>query len=66
MATIRGSGFLTTAKKNTVYFGTRKAKISRAKVTNLRVTIPRRVQGIVNVTVVVDGQVSNEVPFTVK
>lgn len=66
-ATIRGTGFSTDKTKNIVYFGTRKVKaISSAKPTSLKLTIPKKAKGMVNVYVVVNGEKSNLLPFTVK
>jgi len=65
-ATVYGTGFSSTASKNTVYFGTKRAPISRARTTSLRVTIPRVKKGICDVYVVVNGQPSNKVQFLVK
>ncbi|MBI2837402.1 MAG: IPT/TIG domain-containing protein [Acidobacteria bacterium] len=66
-ATLFGSGYSTTLKQNTVYFGTKKAKISKAKSTNLKVTIPKKLpKGTVGVYVVVSGKASNLVQFLVK
>lgn len=66
-ATIYGTGFSTTSKKNTVYFGTQKAKVSKAKTTSLKVKIPKKVsKGTVGVYVVLDGVTSNTFPFDVK
>jgi len=65
-ATIKGTGFSTDKKKNTVYFGTKKVKtISRCKSTYIKLAIPR-VKGTVDVYVVVNGLESNRMPFTVK
>lgn len=66
-ASIKGSGFSATAKKNTVYFGKKKAKIKKAKSTLLKVTIPTGLpKGPVDVRVVVGGVTSNTVAFTIK
>lgn len=66
-ATIRGSGFSTTAKENTVYFGSKKAKIKSAKNTQLKVTIPAGLsRGSLGVRVVVNRVSSNTVGFTIK
>jgi len=65
-ATIRGSGFSATKTKNIVYFGTKKARINRARTTKLTVTIPRLKKGLYDVHVVVDGSPSNTVQFQVK
>lgn len=65
-ATIYGTGFSTDKKKDVVYFGKKKVKsIARAKATSLRLTIPK-VKGTVDVYVVVSGDESNHVSFTVK
>lgn len=65
-ATIYGTGFSATSKKNTVYFDTKKAKISKAKTTSLKVTIPKKVpKGTVQVWVVVDGRWSSPYPFVI-
>jgi len=65
-ATIKGTGFSTDKKKDVVWFGTKKATISKAKATSLKVTIPRVKKGIVDVYVEVNGQKSNVVQFQVK
>ena len=39
--TISGSGFNTTATRNTVYFGATKAQVTAATATNLTVTVPK-------------------------
>ncbi|MBI2837974.1 MAG: IPT/TIG domain-containing protein [Acidobacteria bacterium] len=65
-ATIYGTGFSTDKKKDVVYFGKKKVKsIARAKPTSLRLTIPK-VKGTVDVYVLVNGEESNHVSFTVK
>jgi len=64
--TIKGAGFSSTASRNTAYFGTKKARISRAKTTSLKGTIPRVPKGNLYVYVVVSGQPSNKVLFQVK
>lgn len=67
LATLYGSGFSTTLKNNTVYFGTKKAKISKAKSTSLKVIIPKKApKGNLGVYVVVSGKASNVVQFLVK
>jgi len=65
-ATIKGTGFSTDKKKVTVYFGTKKVRsITRCTMTQIKAPIPR-VKGTVDVYVVVNGLVSNRMPFTVK
>ncbi len=66
VATIRGTGFSKTEKQNTVYFGSKKAQVSKATLSNLKVTIPRVPKGTYAVYVVVNGQRSNTVQFQVK
>jgi len=66
VATIHGSGFSTNKTKNVVYFGTKKATVSRAKATSLRVTIPRLKKKIYDVIAVVDGSPSKAFQFQVK
>ncbi len=66
VATIYGTGFSTVVKKDAVYFGTKKARISKAKATSLKVTIPKVGKGMVAVKVVVNGKTSNSVQFQVK
>ncbi len=65
-ATIYGTGFSTVVKKDAVYFGTKKARIGKAKATSLKVTIPKVGKGMVSVKVVVNGKTSNMVQFQVK
>ncbi|MEW6366741.1 MAG: SUMF1/EgtB/PvdO family nonheme iron enzyme [Acidobacteriota bacterium] len=66
-ATIRGVGFSTNPKKDTVYFGSKKADISKATTTSLKVTIPRKCpKGQVYVRVVIGTQSSDLWPFVVK
>lgn len=66
-ATIYGTGFSSDKKNDVVYFGTRKVKsITKAKATSLRLTIPKKVKGTVDVYVLVNGEKSNLFPFTVK
>ncbi len=66
-AKIYGAGFSKTAKQNVVYFGTRKAKVTKAASTQLTVTIPKKcAKGTVGVCVVVNGQTSNTWLFLVK
>ncbi|MBI2837973.1 MAG: SBBP repeat-containing protein [Acidobacteria bacterium] len=66
-ATIYGGGFSKNARLNLVYFNGYRARVSSAKTTRLKVTIPTRLKkGIVDVYVVVDGITSNTVQFQVK
>lgn len=66
-ATIKGSGFSSVKTKDVVYFGSLKAKISKASSSALKVKIPKKAKnGTVPVYVVVDGVTSNTVLFTVK
>jgi len=67
--TIRGTGFSTTAKNNSVKFGTLKANVSKTKETSLTATIPRKCKKgtVYQVVVTVAGKgASNAWPFTVK
>ncbi len=66
-AKIIGSGFDSDKSKDTVYFGTRKAKIKRATATTLSVTIPKKLAtGPVTVYAVVNKVESNRFQFTIK
>ncbi|MEW6364655.1 MAG: SBBP repeat-containing protein [Acidobacteriota bacterium] len=66
-ATIVGTGFSTTKNDNVVYFGKKKAEITRARATRLNVKIPSNCKkGKVNVYATVKGIKSNIVQFTVK
>lgn len=66
-ATIRGTGFSIDKKTNLVRFGERRAKsIKLATATMIKLKIPRKVKGTVEVYVVVNGEKSNGLPFTVK
>ncbi len=68
-ATIRGTGFSTTSKNDTVRFGTLKATVKKATATSLTVTIPRKCKKgtTYQVVVTVAGEgASNAWPFTVK
>lgn len=66
-ATIQGSGFSSEPGQNQVYFGTMKAKVSKARTTSLKVTIPKKAPaGSVDVFVVVNGVSSNSVAFVIK
>lgn len=66
-AVIYGSGFSTDLKKDVVYFGAKKVRrISKAKTTSLKITIPKVAKGTYAVTVVVNNVTSNAVNFTVK
>jgi len=65
--TIYGTNFSTDKKKDVVWFGSKKVKtIQRAKVTSLRMQIPRLPKGLVQVYVVVNGKASNKVGFQIK
>lgn len=65
--TIYGEGFSASASNNKVYFGKKKARVSRAKTNRLKVTIPNNLKsGLVDVKVVVNGKESNKVQFLVK
>lgn len=66
VARIHGTGFSLEAMKDVVYFGTKKAKVTRAKTTSLKVTIPRLPKGEIDVYVIVNGQASRRVQFTVR
>jgi hypothetical protein len=68
-ATIRGTGFSTTAKRNTVKFGTLKRGVGKkGTATTLAVTIPKKCKKgtTYQVVVTVSGMASNPYPFTVK
>lgn len=65
-ATIRGSGFDPSKSGNSVYFGTKPAKLKRASANRLTVTIPKGVRCTVDVFVRVGGRESNHVSFVVK
>ncbi|MEW6367231.1 MAG: C10 family peptidase [Acidobacteriota bacterium] len=66
-ATIRGNNFSADASKIKVYFGTRLAKITRARLTSIKVEIPKRCRkGICEVRVIVDGKESNHYRFEIK
>ncbi|MEW6368618.1 MAG: putative Ig domain-containing protein [Acidobacteriota bacterium] len=68
-ATIRGAGFDKSAANNVVYFGARKARVTRARTTSLKVTVPRKLKKgqIVGVYVLVaKNKKSNSVSFEVK
>lgn len=67
-ATLKGLGFSATKSANTVYFGKKKASISSASSSKLKVTIPSKLKPgkTVGVYVVVNGVASNVVPFKVK
>lgn len=66
LATICGSGFSANKQLDIVYFGSTKVKISQAKTTAIKVKIPKGGTGTVLVYVVVLGEVSNKVDFTIK
>lgn len=66
-ATLKGSGFSANKLQNTVYFGAKKATITKAKLTSLKVTIPSKLKkGSVSVKAVTNNLESNAVPFQVK
>lgn len=66
-ATILGTGFSPTTSNNKVFFGTKPAKIAKAKTTSLKVTIPKKARkGTVSVQVEVGGNRSNSFVFLIK
>lgn len=65
--TVLGTGFSTTAASNVIYFGTRKAKVSKATTGSLKAKIPRNSRrGLVGVYVLVNGNRSNTVNFQIR
>lgn len=66
-ATVFGSGLSPNPNLNTVYFGTRKAKVTQATATSLKTKIPKKCpKGSIGVFVLADGNRSNTVQFQVK
>ncbi len=65
-ATIYGNGFSSNSKIVEVRFGGQRAKISKAKPDSIKITIPQRLsrRATVDVSVSVNGNSSNIVPFT--
>ena len=66
VATVCGSGFESSKKLNTAYFGAYRAEVIQASASRLKVRIPRKLRAgaRVDVRVVVNGVSSNSVPFT--
>jgi len=60
-----GNSFGATQGTSAIYFGTTAATVTAWAVNSIQVTVPALATGTVNVTAVVNGVTSNEVPFVI-